>query len=83
MAAKTIERFAERATRLCEHEWERPEGTSALGIYVRRWVRWSRAGVSGPPQWPIFAPVFSISDLDHCTPMSMVLRVPSKRSELR
>ncbi len=48
VAAKTIERLVERAIRLYEQERERPEGPSALGLYVRRWVGWVRAGLRRP-----------------------------------
>jgi hypothetical protein len=37
------------ATRLYEQERENPQGFSPLGLYVRRWVRWTEAGL-GPPQ---------------------------------
>jgi hypothetical protein len=45
VAKATIERFLERAARLYEQERERPEGPSALGVYVQRWVGWAKAGV--------------------------------------
>ncbi len=48
VAKKTIEQFIERAIRLYEQERERPEGPSALGSYVRRWVGWVRAGLRRP-----------------------------------
>jgi len=47
VAEATIEKFVERATRLYEQERERPEGPSALGKYVRRWVGWVGAGLAG------------------------------------
>ncbi len=42
VAETTIEKFVERATRL--YEQERPDGPSALGMYVRRWVGWVGGG---------------------------------------
>ena len=43
-AKKTIENFVARAIRLYEHE---PGDASArLGSYVRRWVRWTGAGLA-------------------------------------
>ena len=44
VAKATIEKFVARASRLYEQERERPEGHSALGVYVRRWVGWARGG---------------------------------------
>ncbi len=45
MAARTIEQFVERASRLYEQERGRPDGPSRLGAYVRRWGRWAVAGL--------------------------------------
>ena len=41
VAAKTIERFAERLTRL----YERGAAESRIGDYVRRWQRWVTGGL--------------------------------------
>ena len=45
VARQTLDRFGARATRLYEQEraGRRPPG--ALGTYVRRWVRWTKAGL--------------------------------------
>ncbi len=45
VAKKTIEDFVARVHRLYEQGQEKPDGASALGDYVRRWVRWVRGGV--------------------------------------
>ena len=45
LAAKTIEQFVARAIRLYEQEPGELGGSSRLGLYVRRWVRWAGAGV--------------------------------------
>ena len=45
LAAKTIEQFVERALRLYEQEPGELGGSSQLGLYVRRWVRWTEAGL--------------------------------------
>jgi len=44
VARTTVEKFVARVTQLYEHERERPEGPSALGKYVRRWVGWAGLG---------------------------------------
>jgi len=57
VAKDTLERFVERATRLYEQERERPEGPSALGMYVRRWS--SRADCANTPlsnYWAVYLP---------------------------
>ncbi len=46
MAAKTIEQFVERALRLYEQEPGELGGSSRLGLYVRRWVGWTGAGIA-------------------------------------
>ena len=45
MAAQTLVNVVARVRQLYEPEREKPEGSSTLGAYVRRWVRWVRAGV--------------------------------------
>ncbi len=45
VAKATIQRFVERAARLYEQEREEREGSSALGMYVRRWVGWASGGL--------------------------------------
>ena len=45
VAMKTVENFVARATRLYEQERENPQGSSQLGLYVQRWVRWTEAGL--------------------------------------
>ena len=47
MAKATIQRFVERATRLYEQECVEPDGSSTLGMYVRRWIGWA-SGALGP-----------------------------------
>ena len=47
MAKKTIERFVERAIRAYEQEPGEAHTSSRFGLYVRRWVRWTGAGVVG------------------------------------
>ncbi len=41
VAAKTIERFAERVSRL----YEQGADLGRIGVYVERWFRWVRSGV--------------------------------------
>jgi RNA-directed DNA polymerase len=48
VAKATVERFVERATRLYEQGPGEPAGSARLGMYVRRWVRWLRAGLGAP-----------------------------------
>ncbi len=45
VARATIEKFIKRASRLYEQERERPDGPSALGMYVRRWKGWVKGGL--------------------------------------
>ncbi len=45
MARKTIENFVARAIRIYEQEPGEANGSSRLGVYVRRSVRWARAGL--------------------------------------
>jgi hypothetical protein len=45
VAKKTTEQFVERALRLYEQEPRELGGSSRLGSYVRRWVRWAVAGL--------------------------------------
>jgi hypothetical protein len=51
VAAQTVRHFVARVHRLHEREREKPDGSSTLGIYVRRWVRWVRAGLRGGRGW--------------------------------
>ncbi len=44
VAKTTIERFVARAIRLYEQEPGEACASSRLGLYVRRWLRWARAG---------------------------------------
>ena len=46
MAARSIEQFVERALRLYEQEPGELGGSSRLGLYVRRWVRWASVGLA-------------------------------------
>ena len=45
VAQATVERFLARVTRLYEQGRGRPLGLAPLGSYVRRWMRWTGAGV--------------------------------------
>jgi hypothetical protein len=45
LSVATVERFVERAHRLYEQERGKPEGFPRLGAYVRRWQRWTDAGL--------------------------------------
>jgi hypothetical protein len=45
IAKATIEKFVEHASRLYEQERGKAHGSSPLGMYVRRWVGWAKAGV--------------------------------------
>ena len=47
VAKKTVERFVARATRLYEQDRKELSGPSRLGMYLRRWVAWSGAGLGG------------------------------------
>jgi len=49
LAEATVARFREKAHRLYEQERGKPEGFPRLDAYVRRWERWSRAGVALAP----------------------------------
>jgi hypothetical protein len=46
LARATVERFLEQAYRLYEQERGKPEGFPQLGAYTKRWMRWSRAGLT-------------------------------------
>ena len=46
LAEKTVANFMTKALRLYEQEPGEPCGSSRLGEYLHRWVRWGRAGVS-------------------------------------
>jgi RNA-directed DNA polymerase len=46
LAEATIQKFVERAARLYEQGREQPNGSSRLGVYVRRWVGWAKGGLS-------------------------------------
>ena len=48
VARPTVERFLERVAQLYEQEREKPEGSSQLGAYVRRWMAWSQGGLTEP-----------------------------------
>ncbi len=47
VAEETAARFVDRATRLYEQDREAPAGASRSGEYVKRWLRWAGAGLSG------------------------------------
>ena len=46
VAKKTIEHFVARAHRLYEREAGKHDVSSRLGVYVRRWMQWVRAGLT-------------------------------------
>ena len=48
VATATVERFVERATRLYEQRPGEPAGSHRLGMHVRRWAQWVRAGLGAP-----------------------------------
>jgi RNA-directed DNA polymerase len=50
VTTKTLQNLVARVHQLYEREREKPEGSSTLGAYVRRWVRWVSAGLSPAPQ---------------------------------
>ena len=62
MATRTIEQFVERALRLYEREPRELGGSSRLGMYVRRWVCWTGAG---------------LQDTFLCRSAAMVVRTPT------
>ncbi len=45
VAKKTIEKFVARCIRLYEQEPEEALASVRLGLYVRRWIRWAKAGL--------------------------------------
>jgi RNA-directed DNA polymerase len=45
LAGGTLANFLDRAIRLYEQEREKPNRSSRLGLYVRRWVGWARGGL--------------------------------------
>ncbi len=45
VAKATIEKFIKRASRLYEQERIGEVAPAALGMYIRRWVRWVWAGL--------------------------------------
>ena len=45
VAKKTIENFIEKASRLYEQKRSAGSSATALEVYVRQWLRWSRAGL--------------------------------------
>ena len=47
VAQKTMEQFVARAIRLYEQEPGDACVSTRFGLYVRRWVRWANAGLSG------------------------------------
>ncbi len=44
VAEQTVVDFVTKASRLYEQELRGAGAPDALGLYVRRWVRWARAG---------------------------------------
>lgn len=46
VAKQTIANFIEKASRLYEQERSAVSTVSPLEMYVRRWLRWARAGVA-------------------------------------
>jgi RNA-directed DNA polymerase len=46
VAKKTLENVVTRIRRLYEQSQEEPLGSSWFGDYVRRWVRWLKAGLT-------------------------------------
>ena len=54
VAKKTLENVVTRIRRLYEQSQEEPLGSSRLGDYVLRWVRWLKAGL--PWEWGVVTP---------------------------
>ncbi len=46
VAKATMRKFVARAIRLYEQEPGEPFGSPRFGLYVRRWVRWTGAGLA-------------------------------------
>ncbi len=46
LAKKTVDNFVTRAIRLYEQDRREPFGSARFGAYVRRWVRWTEAGLA-------------------------------------
>ena len=60
VADATVKRFIEKAIRLYEQERENPQGFLQLGLYVRRWVRWTDGGLGPHKKNPAEAGLMSI-----------------------
>ncbi len=78
VAKATIEKFVERAPRLYEQDWKEPSGPSRLGMYVRRWVAWSGAGVGEAKSWPCPQPPLAASDSGMVAPTFNAQRATGK-----
>jgi len=50
--SRSIENFVARAIRLYEQETGEVCASSRFGLYVRRWVRWTEAGIPERPNVP-------------------------------
>ncbi|MCP4107624.1 MAG: reverse transcriptase [Desulfobacteraceae bacterium] len=59
VAVKTVERFAERVSRL----YEQGADSERIGEYARRWVRWVRSGIEGYMNWGGMGGMWSHPDL--------------------
>ncbi len=56
IAKKTIDNFLSRMIRLYEQKPGEASASSRLGLYVQRWIRWSKAGL---PHFEIIKPLFA------------------------
>ncbi|MFA9409589.1 MAG: hypothetical protein ACERKJ_12255 [Candidatus Dadabacteria bacterium] len=45
LSNKTVENFIERSARLYEQEPREPYDSARLGLYVKRWCRWTQSGL--------------------------------------
>ncbi len=62
VAKATIEKFIKRASRLYEQKRVGAGAPDALGMYVRRWMRWASGGL-GPAGGSGSVPRFVYADL--------------------
>ena len=46
LAKQVITNFLTKTSRLYEQERGKPDGFPLLGAYTKRWMRWSRAGLT-------------------------------------
>ena len=71
VADATVKKFIVKATRLYEQEQANPKGSSQLGLYVRRWVRWTESGLGPHKKNPAGAGSFMVL-MDHLSVVEWV-----------